>query len=133
MFNINLKRSVATLGVVAGLLAAAGPASAQGGGADFPSANKAPAVTMFDYEGSPLFDNTPLDEVVFSAKSDAQPSRGSASVLDNIAATDVSLSLGRENSIECLLRAEASDEGQTQSRKPAPLSITLCHEGFEIK
>lgn len=42
-------------------------------------------------------------------------------------------SLGRENSIECLLRAETSDEGQTQSRKPAPLNITLCHEGFEIR
>jgi hypothetical protein len=40
---------------------------------------------------------------------------------------------GSENSIECLLRAEASDEGQTQSRKSAPLTITLCHEGFEIQ
>ena len=106
MFSINLKRSVATLGVVAGLLAAAGPAGAQGGGADLPLTNKAATVTMLDYEGSPLFDNTP-------ERSDA--------------------SLGRENSIECLLRAEATDEGQTQSRKPAPLGITLCHEGFEIK
>jgi hypothetical protein len=35
MFSITLKRSVATLGVVAGLLAAAVPAGAQGGGADF--------------------------------------------------------------------------------------------------
>ena len=35
MFSINIKRSVVTVGVVAGLLAAAGPASAQGGGADF--------------------------------------------------------------------------------------------------
>jgi hypothetical protein len=35
MFSTTLKRSVATLGVMAGLLAAAGPASAQGGGADF--------------------------------------------------------------------------------------------------
>ena len=35
MFSSNLKRSVATLCVVAGLLVAAGPASAQGGGADF--------------------------------------------------------------------------------------------------
>ena len=34
MFNNTIKRSVATLGVVAGLLAAAGPASAQSGGAD---------------------------------------------------------------------------------------------------
>ena len=42
-------------------------------------------------------------------------------------------SLGRENSIECLLRAKASDEGQTQSRSPAPPNITLCHEGFEIQ
>ena len=35
MFSTNLKRSIATLGVVAGLLAAAGPAGAQGGGAGF--------------------------------------------------------------------------------------------------
>ena len=66
MFSTNLKRSAATLGVMAGLLAAAGPASAQGGGADFTRlVDKAPAVTMLDYEGTPLFDNTPLDEVVF--------------------------------------------------------------------
>jgi hypothetical protein len=43
------------------------------------------------------------------------------------------VSLGRENSIECLRRAEASDKGMTQSRQPAPLNITLCHEGFEIQ
>ena len=35
MFSINPKRSIVGLAVVAGLLAAAGPASAQGGGADF--------------------------------------------------------------------------------------------------
>jgi hypothetical protein len=35
MFSSTLKRSVATLAIVAGLLAAAVPASAQGGGADF--------------------------------------------------------------------------------------------------
>ena len=35
MFNSTFKRSVVTLGVVAGLLAAAGPAGAQGGGVDF--------------------------------------------------------------------------------------------------
>lgn len=35
MFSINIKRSVVTVGVVAGLLAAAGPARAEGGGADF--------------------------------------------------------------------------------------------------
>ena len=35
MFSTTIKRSVATLGVAAGLLAAAVPASAQGGGADF--------------------------------------------------------------------------------------------------
>jgi hypothetical protein len=35
MPSINPKRSIVSLAVVAGLLAAAGPASAQGGGADF--------------------------------------------------------------------------------------------------
>ena len=35
MFSTNPKRSIVGLAVVAGLLAAAGPASAQGGGADF--------------------------------------------------------------------------------------------------
>ena len=73
MFSSTLKRSVATLSIMAGLLAAAGPAGAQGSGADFPSTNRAPAVTMLDYMGSPLFD------------------------------------------------------------KSAPLGITLCHEGFEIR
>ena len=43
------------------------------------------------------------------------------------------VSLGRENSIECLVRAKASGKGQTKSRKPVPLNITLCHEGFEIR
>jgi hypothetical protein len=48
MFSITLKRSAATLGVVAGLLAAAGPASAQlpadaGGVTTPPSGSKAPA------------------------------------------------------------------------------------------
>jgi len=46
---------------------------------------------------------------------------------------DTQASLGREGSIECLVRAEASDERPAQARKPAPLGITLCHEGFEIK
>ena len=48
-------------------------------------------------------------------------------------AHDTQASLGRENSIECLVRAEVSDERRAQSRKPAPLGITICHEGFEIQ
>jgi hypothetical protein len=35
MFSTSLKRSLATLGIMAGLLVAAAPANAQGGGADF--------------------------------------------------------------------------------------------------
>ena len=53
MFSTNLKRSVATLGVVAGLLAAAGPASAQGGGADFPRGPQDPAF-RFEMAGLPV-------------------------------------------------------------------------------
>ena len=59
MFSINIKRSVATVGVVAGFLAAAGPAGAQGGGADFrgddtiTQARTPQTVTMLDYMGSP--------------------------------------------------------------------------------
>jgi hypothetical protein len=37
MFSNSLKRTVATLGVLAGVLAVAGPASAQGGGDDRPT------------------------------------------------------------------------------------------------
>jgi hypothetical protein len=67
MFSISLKRSVATLGIVAGLLAAAVPASAQGGGADFtrlqgqvPQQPRA-TITMLDYEGSPVVASSPKD------------------------------------------------------------------------
>ena len=110
MFSTNLKRSAATVGVVAALLAAAVPAGAQGGGADF-TRFVAPERGFMDYTD---------DALVFSGDA-----------YDN--EMGVTASLGRENSIECLLRAEASDEGQTQSRKPAPLNMTLCHEGFEIQ
>ena len=75
MFSINPKRSIVGLAVVAGLLAAAGPASAQGGGADFTRfvddvptlsgdgvpADKVPAqsgadrsLALLDYDGSTL-------------------------------------------------------------------------------
>jgi hypothetical protein len=82
MFSSTLERSVATLGVVAGLLAAAVPASAQGGGADFTRLEDRPqsvlinngaaddqmvtdtqqrqvrqqdrAITMLDYGGTPV-------------------------------------------------------------------------------
>lgn len=119
MFRTNLKRSLATLGVVAGLLAAAVPAGAQGGGADFtrfvvPERGTASLVAM---EG--FMDYTD-DALVFSGDA-----------YDN--EMGVTASLGRENSIECLLRADASDEGQTQSRKPTALNMTLCHEGFKIQ
>ena len=55
MSRITLRSSVATLAVTAGLLAAAGPAGAHGGGADFTrSADKPSAVEIFDYEGVAL-------------------------------------------------------------------------------
>jgi hypothetical protein len=47
MFGINVRRSVATLAAIAGLLAVAAPAGAQGGGPTH-------TVTMLDYEGSPV-------------------------------------------------------------------------------
>jgi hypothetical protein len=82
MLSSTLKRSVATVAIVAGLLAAAVPASAQGGGADFTRLENRPqrglilhgtgddqmksytqqgqvpqqdrAITMLDYEGTPV-------------------------------------------------------------------------------
>ena len=55
MSRITLRSSVATLAVTAGLLAAAGPAGAHGGGADFTrSADKPSAVEIFDCEGVAL-------------------------------------------------------------------------------
>jgi len=82
MFTINLKRSVGVLAVMAGLLVVAGPASAQGGGADFTRLEDRPqpglilngtgddqmkfyaqqgqvpqqdrVITMLDYEGTPV-------------------------------------------------------------------------------
>ena len=53
MFSTTLKRSVATLGVVTGLLAAAGTASAQGGGADFTRGPQDPAF-RFEMAGLPV-------------------------------------------------------------------------------
>ena len=68
MFSINIKRSVATVGVVAGLLAAAGPASAHGLKGDgnevavegitlahegITQSREPQTVTMIDYMGSP--------------------------------------------------------------------------------
>jgi hypothetical protein len=92
MFTINLKRSVGALAVIAGLLAVAGPASAQGGGADFTRLEDRPqrgiilagtgddqmvtdtqqgrlpqqdrAITMLDYEGTPV--------VTYSSKDNPQ-------------------------------------------------------------
>jgi hypothetical protein len=58
MLSINPRRSVVTLAVMAGLLAVAGPASAQGGGADFTRlVDRVAVVTMLDYEGAALLDN----------------------------------------------------------------------------
>jgi hypothetical protein len=90
MFTINLKRSVGALAVMAGLLAVAGPASAQGGGADFTRLEDRPqrgiilagtgddqmvidtqqgrvaqqdrAITMLDYEGTPVVTSSPKDD-----------------------------------------------------------------------
>lgn len=55
MVGITLKRSFAALAVMVGLLAVAGPAGAQGGGADFTRVVDTPrAVTMLDYSGTPV-------------------------------------------------------------------------------
>ena len=55
MIRITLRSSVVTLAVTAGLLTAAGPAGAQGGGAVYTKpADNPSAVAIFDYEGSAL-------------------------------------------------------------------------------
>lgn len=54
MFSISLKRSVATLAVMAGLLAAAVPANAQD---TVPQQPRGFAITMLDYAGAPVLDN----------------------------------------------------------------------------
>ena len=63
MFSTTIKRSVATLGVVAGILAAAGPASAAGGGDDRPteqvSVKAVAAGTQVGSEGLALDDYGP--------------------------------------------------------------------------
>ena len=127
MFSITLKRSVATLGIVAGLLAAAVPASAQGGGADFTRLEHRPqpgvilngtgddqmrshaqqgqvpqqerAITMLDYQGSPV--------TTYSPKDSPQPV-----VTDFI----------WQDSVDWADSNEVAVEG-----------ITLAHEGFEIQ
>lgn len=137
MFSITLKRSVTALAVMAGLLAVAGPAGASSAGND-----GARAVGLqSDYHEIAMegFMDYTDDALAFSG--DAYVNEMGVTVAGDDVLPVASgespqrthTSLGPENSIECLLRAEASDEGQTQSRKPAPLTITLCHEGFEIQ
>jgi hypothetical protein len=162
MFDSTIRRSVATLGVVAGLLTAAVPASAAGfetgtvrgdalGTQVGSEGVKAPANADEQKK-----DNLKAVVVLIGAndygftEGNGQPTRGGDGQeteariggkmhLEDISlgirgdAQDTQASLGRENSIECLVRAEVSDERRAQSRKPAPLGITLCHEGFEIQ
>jgi hypothetical protein len=129
MFSITLKRSLTTLAVMTGLLAAAGPAGAAGLGHDGARAvglkgdsNEVAVEGFMDYTDDALMfsGDAYVNEMGITAAGDDVPAHTQAS-------------LGRENSIECLLRAEASGKGETQSRNPGPLTITLCHEGFEIQ
>ena len=116
MFNSTIRRSLATLGVAAGLLTAAVPASAAG----VPLGSegvKAPAKAV----------------VVLIGANDYGFTEGNGHPISDGDARATQVSLGRENSIECLVRAEVSEERRAQSRKPAPLGSTLCHEGFEIQ
>jgi hypothetical protein len=104
MFSSTLKRSVATLAIVAGLLAAAVPAGAQGGGADFTRlqsqvAQQVRGITMLDYEGSPF--------ITYSPKDGPQADM-----------TDV-IWLGYANPAD--------------SNEVAVEGMTLAHEGFEIQ
>ena len=108
MFDSTLRRSVATLGVVAGLLTAAVPASAD-------------AQTKDNHKAV----------VVLIGANDYGFTEGNGQPISDGERTQASL--GRENSIECLVRAELSDARPAQPPKPAPLGITLCHEGFEIQ
>ena len=137
MFSITLKRSVTTLAVMVGLLAVAGPAGAASTGHHGARAvglkadsNEVAVEGFMDYTDDALAfsGDAYVNEMgVTAAGDDVLPAASGESP------QHTRTSLGRENSIECLLRAEASDEGQTQSRKPAHLNITLCHEGFEIQ
>ena len=130
MFSITLKRSVTALAVMVGLLAAAVPAGAASTGHDGARAvglkadsNEVAVEGFMDYTDDALMfsGDAYVNEMGITAAGDDVPAQGTHA------------NLGRENSIECLLRAEASGRGQMQSRNPGPLTITLCHEGFEIQ
>ena len=73
MTSINLKRSVATLAVAAGLLAAAAPSAALAHERANLESHARASITMLDYEGSPV-----------------------------VTPTTAQASLGREGSIEAL-------------------------------
>jgi len=125
MVSSNLKRSFATLGVVAGLLAAAGPASADttvppervassevfeldtltgdhGTHSRVQSREPARTVTMLDYMGSPVV--TYLKDAPRGddrAGATGLKSDGNEVAVESLTATTPpSVSLGRENSIE---------------------------------
>ena len=77
MFSINIKRSVVSVGVVAGFLAAAGPASAQGGGADFTRfASPGPPIGTTEVLGLNTFGS--FDPVEHRGGNDTQLAAGGA-------------------------------------------------------
>jgi hypothetical protein len=137
MFSIALKRSVTALAVMAGLLAVAGPAGASSAGND--GARAVGLVRDYHEDAVEGFMDYTDDALVFSGDAYVNEMGVTAAGDDVLPVASgespqrTQTSLGREDSIACLLRTEASDEGQTQSRKSAPLTITLCHEGFEIE
>jgi hypothetical protein len=116
MFTIALKRSVTTLAVIAGLLAVAGPAGASSAGND--GARAVGLVRDHHEVAVEGFMDYTDDALTFS---------GDAYV------NEMGVTAVGDDVLPCLLRAEASGEGQTQSQKAAPRTITLCHEGFEIQ
>ena len=91
MSDSTIRRSIATLGVVAGLLAAAVPASAAGVPAERPTMTPAALGTQVGSEG-------------VKAPADCGFTEGNGQPMSDDHVQTKQASLGRENSIECLVR-----------------------------
>ena len=139
MFSSNLKRSVATLGVVAGLLAAAVPASAMVGGDEADTVTGKAAV-LTDYDRNGFSPQAPTSDGLISITADAGSGNDNLRADSNEVAVE-GITLGvvtNNNDPDTMGRTHDNtpmDEvvfsaTSTRTGPRAVEGITLDHEGF---
>jgi hypothetical protein len=136
MISINIKRWVAALAVTAGLLAAAGPASAQGGGADFtrfasPGPHGLSIGTTEVFELNTFGSYDPVEHLL--SGNDTQLAAGGAHGLmaDSYEVAVEGITLAHEGywRYGVVAEAGAGDDTITQAREPAHTVTMLDYMG----